>query len=373
MTWSVGRDAFLELCEVMDLVPSRPGIHSSEYFCVDSKKGSPTFAIASEVTGNVLINGNGRWPMVKPFYLDRRVFLPFVFAAKDLTDAPFVFSRKKKELIVRQGSRKAVFTSQEKVDGYGQPPQAEMASTLELGDKLRGLIYCARDCAADDPVTPQLNCVYIQPNSHSVSVLATNQKILFRGAGIAKGKIKHAVPFPLYLVRLLGSDKLKEVQWYKKYVALVFRHGKIWQAVSAKALRDFPVKPIRQHMEKTAQGNPVLQVSSKKLSRALNRLCVYLSAVRRQDWSLLLIGKKGTRKLLVRSVAAGSVFNERVRLKKPLPLDLKLEWPLAMMEPVFQFLSGMQDTVLEVRCDKKGRSYMKARGVELVIPRRRKE
>lgn len=373
-TWEIGRDKLLEPLEVLDLVPSRPGLPSSEFIMVEraGKNGDIIVHLASEVTGTVTLKGDGKWPFEKPFYLDRRVFLPFVRASKDIkTKAPFKFTANEKQLVVKNGKRKAEFDGQPAVQGYGQPPSGKLVSRIELGNHTRGLIYCARECASADPVTPQLNCVYIQPKGGDVNVFATNQKIVYAAKSKTKLKSASPIPFPLYLVSLLGSDKLKEVLWKDKYVAITFPHGIIWQPVSAKANKNFPAKDIAKHMASAEKEPAMFTVDARKMASHIIRIIGYLAAVRRQDWALDLTGKKGEREVIVSSTVPQSSFRETLMLDHPCKSSFSLSWPLDMLEPVFDYLHKKEKGSVTIRAGEKGISYIIGSDIKVAIPRRK--
>lgn len=368
-SWIVKRGELAAAAHVMDLVPVRPGIPSSEFFKVVRTKTGLQFSIASEVTADVTMAGKGTWPFQKPFYLDRRVFLPFVFADVK-SDAPFMFSKRKRQLVVRHGSRKAMFSSQSEITGYTTPPSATLISKLKLDDKVRRLIHCARECSTADKVTPQLNCVYVLPKNGRVRIFATNQKILYKAVTKAKLSSRNAIPFPLFLVELLGSEQLQSVQWRKKYAALVFPHGQIWQTVPSKARTDFPYKSIQKFMVDGQAGKVLFVIASKKFAAVVDRLCSYLAAVRRQDWTLVVKGAKGSKELTLTSDVGQSLFKERLRLKTSLKMDVDVNWPLNMLEPVFGFLGAEKNKNIVVRMSKTGRSHVQAGEIQITIPRK---
>lgn len=371
--WTIDKKQLIQACEVLSLVPTRPGLPSSEYFQLESRKsGVVQVTVASEVTATVDLKGTGEWPFQKAFYLDRRVFLPFVFAAKDLhSEAPFEFSRKEKQLILHQGTkRKAGFDGSAPIPGYGFPPSGVLKSRINLGNHVRGLIYCARECAGADPVTPQLHCVYVQPNGTGVDVLATNQKIVYSAKAKTVVKNKEPIPFPLFLVPLLGSNQLTEIHWREKYVALTFPNGMIWQPVSAKARKDFPAKEITKHMAKLSDTQLLFVSDVKQISRLVGRMVSYLSAVRRQDWALDIIGSKGSKKLFIGSKVPQVAFRETIQLKHPAKSDFKISWPLDMLDPIFEYLRKKDKGSLEVRLGKRGVTYIIGQDVKVAVAER---
>lgn len=379
-TWSVRRENLLAAIRVLDLVPTRLGIPSSEFIRVEGRQGRLQCVISGEITGSVELRGDGEWPLKRVFYLDRRVFLPFVYAAKEIKNkAPFVFklsggSGVGKQLEVIHGRRKARFSTQSEIAGYGFPPKGgKEIGQLQLAGHVRGLIYCARECSTADPVTPELNCVYVSPNGRGTDIFATNQKIVYQAHSSAGVGSPIPVPFPLFLVSLLGSEELKAVHWREKYVSIEFKGGgEIWQAVSAKARTGFPVKDIKKYA-KLSKDEPVLfMVQSRRMSKVLIRLCNYLQAVRRQDWLLNIRGQKDGNEVVLESNIPQTNFRERLPVLRPLKKSFTLDWPLDMLQPVFEFIGKENKKVgMIVRQGEKGPSYVETGDILLAIPRKK--
>lgn len=373
MKFVVDKDKMLEAIKVLNLVPARPGILSSEFFQVTNKEvGKIRLALAAEIKGEYEIQGKGEWPFKKRFYIDRRVFSPFVLSAEGIRrDTPFVFSANEKTLIVRNGARKAEFTGQPPLKGYGfETDLAEnITAKMELTAHAKFLIHCAQSCAGNDRVTPQLQCVYVHPRINGVRIYATNTKILYQARSKEKIKPPIPIPFPLFLVDLLESDLLKEVQWRDKYVCLIFRHGQIWQSVSEPAKTKFPAKVIDLAIRKAAEIPPAFTLPVRRFSESMSRLGMYLAAVRRQDWLLTISGIKGDDKIQLTSVVPQTVFKETLRIDSPLKSSISLEWSLDNVLPVFEFIKAHDRGQLIVRSIKK-RSYVTTSDISLVIAER---
>jgi hypothetical protein len=368
-TWTVSKDVLLEAVDVMSLVPSQPGVPSSEFFRIIRKGKACKFCLSSIVSGEISVVGKGRFPF-KIFYLDRKVFLPFVGVAKELRgDLPFVFTAKGKHLLVMHGKRRAVFNASTKVMGYTFQPNEKLQSKVVLDQKARKLITCARDCSPNDTVSPVLNCVYIRPYNKGLGVYATNTLVMFKGR--ASAKISPRIPLPLGLVPLLGSEQLKSVHWRKRLVALHFSCGNVWQPVSAKALKRFPVSAIEKVMQR-AQAYPLLfKVKSQRFGKVIARLGMYLGAVRRQDWVLELVGIAGKRSVKLVSNVPGSSFKEVVVASAPMKKDFALTWPLSNLLPVFEYLASSRQPIA-VR-SKGGISYVSTPTVQVSIARKKEK
>src|ERR1700721_3867520 len=108
-SWEIRRDVLLEAIRLLDLVPSQSGIPSSDFFLVTNGIDHPDDGLwmctAGGAVANVRLDGTGEWPFQKPFYLDRRIFTPFVSTFRGTkTKNPLLLSgTETKELRVRGG------------------------------------------------------------------------------------------------------------------------------------------------------------------------------------------------------------------------------------------------------------------------------
>jgi len=370
------------MLEILEQVPARLGITSSEFYRVNKlENGKTRWTLAADATGTLDVGGTGIWPIPGSyFFLNRKVFTPFVQVARELKHKlPFEFTLNGKSIIVRHGRRKAVFHSQPMVEGYAEKISGNSLNRVELSDHAKGLIYCARDCASGDSLTPELNCVYVNPTKGSISVMARNQKIQYRARSRTGEQFAEAVPLPLFLVTLLGSRYMKAIEWKKGLVVLRFPGGEIWQPVSAKATQ-FPHESIAMHIGEGSRKPVLFRVESRKLALALQRLGLYLQAIRREDWLLTLKGKKGETDIKLGSELAHVGFTERVSVDGVVGEDFDLIWPLDQLVPVFEYVGQKNKKLwLETRIwkakTKSGKrvlaSYVKTGDIELVIPSKR--
>lgn len=378
--WEIRREDLLAGLQILDMVPVRLGIPSSEFFWMRGTGERVKMSVASYIAGEVVLTGQGKWPSDKDFFIDRRVLLPFVYAARELKNKnTFQFEIHKKQLIIRHGTRKAEFQSQSKVSGYSDLKKVlkEKRTSFPVSDSLRELLLCGRNCATSDAVLPHLNCVYIAKGTGSVAIkaYAASDKVFYLGTGKVDGDIKTSIPFPLFLIDLLRADGLKKISWMGKYIVLQFEHGLIWQPISMEALSKFPLKDIKGHAAKTDNKPIAFSASSRRFSTSMLRLSYYLQSVRRKDWVVKLVGKKGRDSIAVTTSIPGSQFLERLRTTEAVKKDFQLEWPLEILEPVFAFLSKKTKKLgMVVRLDDKRHvSYIKTGHFWLAVPSKQEE
>src|ERR1039458_7409958 len=192
--WQTKRNDIIPQLEILNMVPPKLGIPSSEYFWLRGKGNKVLLSSASYIGGEVKLRGKGDWPFEDDFYIDRKMFLPFIMAARELKDKhTFQFEKKGKQLLVQHGSRKVVFDSQPRVKGYGNVSRIlkRMENTIPVSEDLKNMLMCGKNCAVSDSVVPHLNCVYLQKSAHGVGIklYASSDKIVYIGSGkLQEGK-----------------------------------------------------------------------------------------------------------------------------------------------------------------------------------------
>lgn len=378
--WVIDSEELIKRLSILELVTAKLGVPSSEFYKIDNLgNGKTRWSISSEATGVIKIQGEGEWPHPKSFHLDRRMMVPFVMVAKNLRKkAPFAFQFQGKQLIVTQGRRRAEFLATSVVEGYSGSSAGVLVDKLGISEFTRNLIYCARNCATPDSLKPEMNCVYVEPTKEGLDILATNETIMYRARSKA-AQIKEAVPFPLFLVTLLNSDGLKAIEWKKNLVALRYQQGEIWQSVSAKARREFPKEEIERFIREGAKKKLLFRVASRKLTLMVQRLALYLAAVRRADWVLQVKGFKGKNKIRLESWVTNSTFKESLTVDGEVSETFDISWPLDALLPILDFIGKknkeipMEVRLWETQSRKKSAvlaSYIKTGNIEMIVPSR---
>lgn len=366
--WTVSKEALFHAIDLLELVPTRPGIPASEYIKAErGKLGFVNFQIASEISGFIPLKGDGEWP-AKLWYIDRRLFIPFVLAGKALkTKSDFEFTLDTELLVIKHGSRKASFTKSPDVPGYGELPTGS-GSAISLSPESLGLIACAREFASGDPTTPELNCVFIEPSTSKgdLRIYAATKRIIYAARSGEKVKMPSSLPMPPFLVSLLTNEHLKKLYWTKKEIVLEFDTGRVWQATSVKAGR-FPVAAVQKWMTEGKTYPEAFHVDSKLFAAAVSRLGTYLTAVRREDWVLIIRGTKGSNKLSLTSSVPQSSFKETVS-GATIKTDVEVKWPLDLLVPMYNFLSTKKEGDLTVHIDDAGRAFVHTKHINMIVP-----
>lgn len=373
LSWTVTKEQLLSVMSVLDMVPSRPGILSSEFIRVAKiTDNAISFCLSSEICGTVSLKGIGSWPLKKEFFLDRRLFLPFINAAKIIkSKSDFVFTESENQLVIRQGKRVAKFNKGTDVQGYGELEKKKALASIELDDVTKGLVTCARECATTDSSVPELNCVYIKQRKDTLELYATQQKMMYKAATQVKAKMIEPIPFPLYLVNLLTSTHLKRIEWRTKEVVLWFDCGCLWQTVSSKARQHFPFDAINKRMLEAEEMLVSFKVNSIRFGDIMARIGSYLGSVRRIEWILNLKAEKGALEIELTTHLPQGLFRERIKLDTPVKQSFEIDWPLDKMLPIFTYISAYEKDIT-VCFSKEGRGYLKTKHIQLLIARREK-
>lgn len=376
--WQVRREKLNQVLDVIAMVPEKLGALPSEYIRVIGKGTKINMAVASYIFGEATLEGEGEWPFKETFFLDRRTFVPWVTAARESKDKHrFQFRRRKDRLYLRHGNRTVEFTNQKTIHGYGDMKKLKSSNhSVPVTDELKEMLKCGNNCAVSDTIQPELNAVVTAGKHGKVVSYAASNYVHYIGEGnLGRGEAIDSVPFPLFLINLLDSDGLKKVSCVGKYVMLKFKHGVIWQPVSEEAIKNFPINRIKKYA-KQAENLPVtFTTSGRRFSRLMVRLGYYLQSVRRRDWVAVVQGGKGDESVILKTRIPGVDFKETNTVSGKINKDFRIEWPLATLAPVFEFLSKRTRKVpLTVRIDHKAKiSYVQAGRFWLCVPSRQEE
>src|ERR1700758_3005430 len=119
-SWSVSKATLVQTIRTLDQIPLHNGIVSSVFIQAERKlNGRVLLRLAAEARGEFYVKGTGEWPFDKPYYLDRRTFVPWVLTAETMrNDSEFEFSREGNVLALKQGWRTTRFTGQPPLKGY---------------------------------------------------------------------------------------------------------------------------------------------------------------------------------------------------------------------------------------------------------------
>jgi hypothetical protein len=81
--WEIRRSKLIAGLDLLNLIPEKVGLSSSEFVWIRGKGETITISVASYIMGEITLVGKGIWPK-GDFYIDRRVLLPFIYASREL-------------------------------------------------------------------------------------------------------------------------------------------------------------------------------------------------------------------------------------------------------------------------------------------------
>ena len=365
--WIVEREVLLDAIEVLGLVPSRPGIVTSEYILVKPGKSSIRLVLASEVYGFVDIKGSGKWPFPKNIYIDKRLFDPFVNAARNINSkSNFVFKKTgSNEITITNGTRRAKLTTAEPKQGYIEIDKSKH-NEIKISSQTNKMLLAAKECAEQETAKPEISCVYVNKDQ----IYATTGELHFR-AKSHKFKLKKAIPFPTFIINLVANDKLKSIGTTSIEVILNFVNGKVWQTIPVAAKKKFPQKQIdKWFAQQTKESKLAFVTKAEKFGTIVSRLVSYLNSVRRLDWVLTLKGRKGENKLdLIVPLGGHTQFKDRIRIENKVKKDFTVDWPLGKLFSILSVMASYDEKIY-VHFDSKNRAYIKSGSIELLVSRR---
>ena len=371
--WSVRREDLQEAVRILNLVGSKNGIPSSDFFKVEPLSGEAgvlSFATVANAVVEVEVTGIGKWPYSKPFYLERKTFTPFItFPTEIKNKNPFVFAKEEK-LKVRYGRDAAEFLSQPVVNGYTFLPDGVRTNKLILTENTVDIMRCAATCAGSDLSQPDLACVYMKPISdQEMLLLATNKKVGFSAKVSTTTSMSEPFPFPLGMLDVLKADGVKSLRWEKQFVIAKFDSGIVWQPVSDIARKGFPADMVWKSIKAGMKDELIVfQTSAYKFAKVMEKLAYYLQGVRVEDWTLRLSGSTKSSTVEVCSELPQVKFRESI--EADVTRTFKMDLPLFLIDSVMSYIGKEESkTPMRFGLEKDGsKSYLKWKSIEMILP-----
>lgn len=360
----VSQQKIHEAVSVINLVPTRSGIPCSEFMRLRKHGSQLKLALASEVFGEVAIpgeHGTEDWT----FYLDRKLFVPFVLASADLrSKAPFTFTiDKNKSLRISNGRRTARFSPIEELEGYSSVKSTSGADLI-LTKKQRQILYLASRYATRDPTAANLNCVYLLKGKAVIS--STKYAIFY-----AEDKqAPVSLPLPLQIMDLLNSPVASKITTSKSYVVVVTAIGSVAQSLNEKA-KDFPkdaaIKLIREVEKYPFQ----FALSAVPFVEVASRLNQYVSGTVNRDIVIDISGAAGDKFLRVVCQAPQGTFKERFAIKSKLQSTFTCSWLMDSILPLTDSAADLGDIKVYFNVDKKTPYCLRAKNIRLLLTTRK--
>jgi hypothetical protein len=358
----IKRDDLVNGIRLLEMVPYRPGIPSSDSVRVIPSKKQLEFSVASSVTGIVRVPMSGSLERTEEFFVDRKLLLPFVLLGRKWR-GDFRTREQEGKWLIRQGSRRAELALKDKVKGYTKWRDRNAKDEVKLSEELRNMLLAANTCATSDPSLPQFNCVYIIGRK----VMASNRTIIFMGVNKEESNLR--IPFPLGVIPLLSDGLVKKVGIEGELVVLDCGNGYLEGTVSADALKSFPRKSLVEQVEHGKTSWPVIgSLPAERISNLLSRLTEYISGVKRED--LMLTLEIGEGKIKARVKVLQAVFEEVLEVEEA-KKEALVALPLDHVRPILEYMAKSCEKI-KIRCneEKKTPYILSGAGVDLLVGRK---
>jgi len=368
--WLVPKESIEAALKLIELVPIRNGIKTSEYIKMEKSKTGAILSICSDMGARVDVLAGEKYPFSEDLFLDRRLFTPFVNGGKESKATDYQFILSKDSLVVKHGSRRALYALHKPLSGYENPDGLDKANFLQISKKLASMVDCAENCATPDPITPTLNCVFIRQTGKNIEALSSNQRIVFLGKVSTDKKIEGSIAFPLLLVKTLKQEGASKLLWTKSLALVTFAKGKVWQAVKTAARKDFPEDIIRKTVKDALAQKIVFGITSVAFTKAADRIASYVAPIASDELGLEVHIEKGSKKIQIKAGQADSKFSETLYALTEAKETLVLEWPLLQVLPVILF--AKDEGNIRVHLHPKGASCIATNNLVMVIAARSK-
>jgi hypothetical protein len=362
MSWSeVDKNKLIQAVDVLELVPQRAGVPSSDFIKVTPREKGIEMSLSSIVTGVVRVALSASLDATTSFFIDKGLFYAYIQGGKSWK-GNFKMKMTDSKWILRHGSRYAEFALRtEPLGGYGSWRDRNGLKEIKLSERLRKLLLASNECSTADPSLPQLNCVYIGGKL----VLSTNKISLFVGVRDKEDSLR--IPFPVGIIPLLGNSLVEGVGIESEHVFLDCGCGYIEGSISAVAQKSFPKKNIVDQVVKGRTWPILVRLPAERLSRVLTRLTSYLANVKREDWQVVLTIAEGVVKAAV-SVQQGT-FEEKMTFDN-VKAEGVVRWPLELAQAVVNYMA-LNGELVKIRVsEEKNTPYLlSGGGVEMMVAR----
>ncbi len=345
--------------KMLDFVPIVAGVASSTIVQLKPSKGNKVvMAAASSLSGKAVISVDGE--IGKTYYLDRRLFFPWVLA--DPRGKTYKVQETDKGVTFVHGRRKFEAISFTPVIGYGNTVQGEVQ--VQFSDQQRKSVKVASKYAVRDPSVRQLSCVHI----HNGNVYSSNELAIF--CYRSKEESLADVTLPFLIADLVDSPDLKTIQVGDKGCCLHYPVGSLSLPGYAKSKEGFPIKAVRERFSEAAEYPLLFRASCKHMFEALKRFQAYVASLNKQELILRIHGfsTNDGSVISIKCDAPQGEFKETVKIQAGKKVPFNCEWLFDLLAPLLDVDSS---DWLSVYGTEQSPSYLlKVGPYRLLVPRR---
>ena len=343
--------------QLLDLVPQQPGIPSSVFVGIRIEKGLATFLLHSTIS----VEARVKTDLQDGFYsVDRRILFPFLESLNDSCK----ISIKDGTLSLVSGGRSAKIKIIEPNWSYGSIDWKKFKSH-DLPEDFLDLLSQVRLCATDDPVNPEINCVYVEFSKKSY-MFSTNDLILCTAAGDHVMKSNMCWAVPIHLIDVFPKLKPQSILVYGHTMGIRTDFGSAWADAPEKAWKEFPAKRIKNIIVKSRKMPTLFSIEMPVLVELCDRFVRYLGNIPKQEWALKIDVQSKSEGLISAQTSYAS-FQESIPIKGTKKGSVEIN--LGVVKPVFQNIKGF-DGRITISESRDSVCYMHAGRYEFIASQR---
>ena len=306
---------------VLENVPVKPGIPSSEMIRLQRTKAGLKMSLASEVSGVAELKLDGNWNLKDSFFVDRKILSPFVLSASKKQEVSIVLASKGDTNVasIKIGRRSLKLVNGVITAGYIDVPTEKMRK-IKFSPGTKKLIELARYFGSTGNELPQLECVYVSSDGY---VMSSCDTLVFCGKDNAGfGDQLH---IPLASVPMVCDSQIQGIFTTKQALIVDYGYGTLIQAFPSRIKKDFPAKRISKMV--LDSNDPTVGVfDATKLVELFKRFNRYLASV--SDKYVTFTGDKSDALVKIKAEAGTAIFTETVRKGVTVKKDFEFKLPL---------------------------------------------
>lgn len=331
--------ALVEAASILDHVPQRTGIQSSEFIRFVCKKGVLEMALASDLIGVAKVPVEEAEDFT--FFVERKLFMPFVMAAKG-KDKPLslALADEGKTLTLKDGRRTGKWAALDVMKGYSSA-DGQKETKLEIKEALIGDLRLAAKYASLDQLAPELSCVWLDATAGRI--YSTNKFSVFMGQ---VKSIKEGGPIPAAFPDLLDAGA--EIRVGLGGARISYPSAYLYQAFNSKSLEAFPKDAIVKTMKAAKAWKARVTLPTKKLLEILSRLAGYVSGASSDETIIRVEAKAGDPFLRLKTGSSAGAFTEALKIMTGPEEDWSADWLLVSIKP---FLEAAGDSPVSASWD----------------------
>lgn len=343
--------------QLLETVPAQPGVPSSVFVGLRIQKGLATFLLHSTVS----VEARVKTDLQDGFYsIDRRILFPFWDSLVDGCKMTI----KDGDLLLESRNRKAKIKIIEPNWSYGAIDWKKFKSH-ELPEDFLEILSQVRLCATDDPVNPEINCVYVEFGKKSY-VFSTNDLILCTAAGEHMMKAADYWAVPIHLIDIFPKLKPSRILVYGHTMGIRTDFGSAWADAPEKAWKEFPAKRIKNIIVKSRKMPTLFSMEMPVFVELCDRFARYLGNIPKQEWALKVDVQSKTEGQVSCKTSYAS-FSEAIKVRGEKTGSVELN--LGVIKPVFSNIGELKDRVM-ISQSENSICYMRTGQFEFMVSQR---